>query len=135
MSTFTRIRVTDAHKVTELASNHAIEHKVLPFSGPYDDWVTFRFTTPNGKVAFDRICAENNITTQDAIVVTRMLDAMVEDDECAAEVLERATITPGMANIFGRGNVKYRCQSCGLAIPKYRGAYPRSCPSCGGELK
>lgn len=134
MSAFTRIRVADINKVTELAANHAIEHNVLPFAGPYEDWITFRFTTTNGKTAFDRVCAENDIITQDSMVVNKMLDAMVEGNELPGVVLEKATITPGMAKAFGRGRVKYRCVECGLAIPRYRGAYPRKCPNCGGEL-
>jgi hypothetical protein len=136
MSAFTRIRVEDVNRVTELAANHAIEHNVMPFSGPYDDWVTFKFTTPHGKVAFDRVCAENNVTIQDTMVVSRMLDAMVEDSKTAADVLEKATITPGMSKVYGRGRVKYRCVNagCGLAIPVYPGSYSKSCPNCGGEL-
>lgn len=135
MSAFTRIRVSDIDKAIRLASNHAIEHSLMPFSGMCDEWVTMGFTTPHGKRAFDRVCAENEITVQDSVVVNRMLDAMMEDDVSPSDILEKTTITPGMARAIGRGTVKYRCVGCELAIPRYAGAYPRSCPSCGGDLQ
>lgn len=136
MGVFTRIKVADANEAERLAANHAIEHGVMPFAGPYNEWITFKFTTPHGKAAFDRVCIENDITTQDMVVVSHMLDAIVEGGEAPSDVLESATITPGMARKFGKGRVKYRCSNgaCGLAIPVYSGAYSKRCPNCGGEL-
>ena len=42
-------------------------------------------------------------------------------------------VTQGMANSMAKTG-KYSCNSCGLIVPKYRGAYPKSCPSCSSGL-
>lgn len=65
-----------------------------------------------------------------------LIDCILEGDspEQVCDALLEKKITRGMANSFGRGEVKFRCTDCDLAIPKYVGAYPKSCPECGGNL-
>lgn len=47
---------------------------------------------------------------------------------------KRVKVTQGMANAMAKTG-KYTCKSCGLIVPKYRGAYPKSCPSCSSPLQ
>lgn len=47
---------------------------------------------------------------------------------------KRVTITPGMARA-GSKTAKFVCPECGLAVQKYPGAYPKTCPNCGTEFE
>lgn len=45
-------------------------------------------------------------------------------------------ITRGMAGAAMRGRtVSRRCGKCGLGMPPYPGRYPKTCPTCGGEVE
>ena len=48
------------------------------------------------------------------------------------EKKRRVSITKGMANAAKQ--IARSCSSCGLKIPVYPGAYPKSCPDCGTAL-
>jgi rubrerythrin len=48
-------------------------------------------------------------------------------------------LTKGMLKAYSKRmketDVHYTCKSCETNIPKYKGSYPNSCPSCGESIK
>lgn len=69
--------------------------------------------------------------------IQEMIDSVV-DGKDPGEVIQEITtmvkISPGMARYMSSKNTKYKCDDCEMGIPKYRGAYTKSCPNCGGNL-
>jgi len=143
MSTFARVKIEDADKMSELAANRGLEHNILPFPGQrFSDWVTFQFTNARGKRAFENLAAQNGVTVDGQQLVARMLDNVLAGEhpsKVVEDILEArrklCNVTPGMARHAGAGRIKYRCKACGLTIPVYPGGYPNSCPQCGGTLE
>lgn len=42
--------------------------------------------------------------------------------------------TPGLYRAMTRGGI-LKVHTCGFVVPRYRGAYPKRCPVCQGDLK
>ena len=49
-------------------------------------------------------------------------------------LIEDFSATPGMVKAMTGGYVYLIC-ACGMPIPRYVGAYPKTCPNCGNPLK
>lgn len=47
------------------------------------------------------------------------------------EAKKSRSITPGIAKTIGGDKPKGKCPGCDMAIPKYKGRYPKKCPDCG----
>ena len=41
-------------------------------------------------------------------------------------------MTTGLRNAYSRLEGRFKCDDCGLVMPKYKGRYPGVCPECGG---
>ena len=57
-----------------------------------------------------------------------------EDVDEVDESRKRVQITQGMAKAMGKGGPARVCRDCSLAVPRYPGRYPATCPACGGTL-
>jgi hypothetical protein len=56
-------------------------------------------------------------------------------EKMAPELMEGATLTPGMARALGRNmRLKKVCDKCGFMMPKYSGRYPKYCPMCADPV-
>lgn len=134
-SCFSRIKNTRASELSGLATHRGIAHETLGEG----EFVVFKFDHPRSKLAFDKLCQENDVQLDGERSINLMVDAVVSGKQ-PAEVLDEAgrrkmQITHGMARHFSRGKAKYFCSNCALTIPVYPGAYPSSCPTCGGDLQ
>lgn len=135
---FTRIKVEYTEEMSELASQHAIPHVVLPSPGePYTSWSTFQFSTEQEKRAFDRLCRANEVLVDGTQIVNQVIDDVI-GGKSPANIIERMVtrkMTAGTAKAYDKAGMKYRCKNCGGGIPKYSGRYPSECPNCGGDLQ
>lgn len=135
---FSRIKIEHVKDMSNLAAMRGIEHVVLPSPTGFP-WQTFQFTTGNSKKVFDRLCNENDVVVDGTQMIDKMVDSVIEGDNPESiinDIIMEQTkyqITPGMANAMNQ-RAKYKCEDCGMAIPKYTGAYSKQCPNCGGNL-
>jgi hypothetical protein len=129
---FSRVRVQDVEKISELATARGLEHVIHSFSGEgYADWATFQFTNERGRRAFENLCAENSVTVDGTQVINKMLDSVLSGKK-PDKVIDEA-LTKGMKNAIK--GPKLKCKECNLPVPKYKGRYPGKCPDCKGELE